>query len=76
MLDFEASISLVAHDTESDRAFGFAVGFRGPRGFNYLFGQRRNRMLPAILLSAVRDPGLVPQILRKMRRVEAQANNR
>lgn len=73
VLDFEASISLVAYDTESDRALGFAVGFRDPQGFYALFRQRRKRMLPAILLAVVRDPGLVPQILRNMRRVEAQA---
>lgn len=73
VLDFEASISLVAYDTESDRALGFAVGFRDPQGFYALFRQRRKRMLPAILLSVVRDPGLLPQIIRNMRRVEAQA---
>ena len=72
VLDFDASISLVAHDPESDRALGFAVGFRDPQGFYALFGQQRKRMLPAILLAVVRDPGLVPQILRNMRRVEAQ----
>lgn len=72
-LDFEASISLVAYDTESDCALGFAVGFRDPQGFYALFRQRRKRMLPAILLAVVHDPGLVPQILRNMRRVEAQA---
>lgn len=73
VLDFEASISLVGYDTESDRALGFAVGFRDPQGFYALFRQRRKRMLPAILLAVVRDPGLVLQILRNMRRVEAQA---
>lgn len=73
VLDFEASISLVAHDTESDRALGFVVGFRDPQGFYALFGQRRKRMLLAILLAVLRDPGLVPQILRNMRRVDAQA---
>lgn len=73
VLDFEACISLVAYDTESDRALGLAVGFRDPQGFYALFRQRRKQMLLAILLAVVRDPGLVPQILRNMRRVEAQA---
>lgn len=73
VLDFEASISLVACDTESDRVLGFAVGFRDPQGFYALFRQRRKRMLSTILLAVVRDPGLVPQVIRNMRRVEAQA---
>lgn len=60
VLDFEASISLVAYDTESDRALGFAVGFRDPQGFYALFRQRRKRLLPVILLAVVRDPGQVP----------------
>ncbi len=74
VLDFDASISLVAYDTESARALGFAVGFREPQGFYAFFKQRRKRMLPAILRAVVLDPGLVPQILRNMRRVEAQAD--
>jgi GNAT superfamily N-acetyltransferase len=73
VMDFQASVALVAHDTESDRALGFAVGFRDPQGFYALFGQRRKRMLPAMLLAVLSDPGLAPQILRNMRRVEAQA---
>lgn len=73
VLDFEASIALVAHDTESDRTLGFAVGFRDPHRFYAQFGLRRKRLLPATLLAVLRDPGLVPQILRNMRRVEAQA---
>lgn len=75
VLDFEASISLVAQDPESDRTLGFAVGFRDPKGFYALFAKRRKRMLPVVLLAALRDPGLVPQILRNMRRVDAQAQH-
>lgn len=73
VLDFETSIALVAHEIDSNCVLGFAVGFSDPQGFYTLFGQRRKRMLPAILLAVVRDLGLVPQILRNMRRVEAQA---
>lgn len=73
VLDFEAGIALVAHEIESDCVLGFVVGFCDPRGFYALFKQRRKRMLPAILLAVVRDPRLVPQILRNMSRVEAQA---
>lgn len=73
VLDFEASITLVAQDAESDLALGFVVGFRNPQEFYTLFEQRRKRMLPAVLLAVLRDPGLLPQILRNMRRVEAQA---
>ncbi|WP_322867886.1 GNAT family N-acetyltransferase [Aquicoccus sp. G2-2] len=73
VLDFGASIALVAHDTETGGVSGFVVGFRDPQGFYALFGQRRKRMLSAILLAVLRDPGLVPQILRNMRRIEVQA---
>lgn len=73
VLDFQASIALFAHDSESDHALGFAVGFGDPKGFYALFKQRRNRMLPAILMAVLRDPGLAPQILRNVRRVDAQS---
>ena len=73
VLDFEGSISFVAHDAESNRALGFAVGFSDPQGFYSLFAKRRKRMLPVILLAVLLDPGLMPQILRNMRRIEAQA---
>lgn len=73
VLSFEASIALVAHDNKTDRVLGFAVGFSDPAGFYALFGRQRKRILPAILMAVLRDPGLVPQILRNIRRVEAQA---
>lgn len=73
VLDFDARIALVARDTESDRVLGFAVGFSDPQGFYSLFSQRRKRMLPAVLLAVLRDPGLVPLIFRNMRRVEGRA---
>lgn len=73
VLDFEASIALVAHDTETDCILGFAVGFRDPQGFYALFRQRRKRMVLAILLAVLRDPLLVPQILQNVRRVEVQS---
>lgn len=73
VLEFESSIALVAYDTEADRAQGFAVGFRDPQGFYHLFGQRRRRVAPAILLAVLRNPGLMPTILHNIRRVDAQA---
>lgn len=73
VLDFEANISLLAHDPESERILGFAVGFCDPQGFYSFFAKRRKRMLPAILLAMLRDPGLLPIVLQNMRRVETLA---
>ena len=73
ILDFEGNISLVACDPHSDRVMGFAVGFCDPQGFYSAFARRRRRMLPIIALAIARDLRLVPQILRNMRRIEAQA---
>ena len=73
VLDFEASIALVAFEPESNRTLGFAVGFCNPKEFYILLRQRRKRIVPAILLAVLRDPGLLPQILRNTRRVEGQA---
>jgi ribosomal protein S18 acetylase RimI-like enzyme len=73
VLDFESSIALVAHEKESDCVLGFAVGFSEPQRFYALFGERRNRMLPTILLAVLRDPGLAQQIIRNMRRVNTRA---
>lgn len=75
VLDFEASIALVASAAETDTPGGFAVGFRDPQGFYALFNSRKRNLLPAILLAVLRDPGLLPAILRNMRRVEAQAGH-
>lgn len=73
VLDFEESIALMACESETGRLLGFAVGFRDPQGFYALFNSRKRRLLPTILLAVLRDPGLLPAILRNMRRVEAQA---
>lgn len=73
VLDFEASIALVAHDSKSDNVLGFAVGFSEPTEFYDFFRRRRKRIFLAILMASLRDPRLVPQILRNMRRVEVQA---
>lgn len=63
----------MAYEPESNRTLGFAVGFCNPQDFYVLFRQRRKRMMPAILLAVLRDPGLLPQILRNTRRVEDHA---
>lgn len=75
VLDFDQSIAIVAQEAENEDVFGFAVGFRDPQEFYALFARRRKRMVPAIALAVLRDPGLIPQILRNMRRVETQAQN-
>ena len=75
VLDFEASIALVSCEPDTNRMLGFAVGFRDPQGFYALFNSRKRRLLPSILLAVLRDPGLLPAILRNMRRVEAQASH-
>lgn len=71
-LDFEANISLVACDQDTDEIVGFVVGFYDPEGFYSMLSKRRRQTIPAVLLAALRDPWLVPQILRNMRRVQAQ----
>lgn len=73
VLDFGTSIALIATDENTGAVLGFAVGFRDPQGFYALFAHRRRRLLPAIALAVLRDPTLVKEILRNMRRVEAQA---
>lgn len=73
VLDFEDSISLVAYEAKSNSALGFAVGFSNPQGFYSLFRQRRKRILPAMLIAVMIDPGLVPLVLRNMRRIETLA---
>ena len=72
-LEFDGKIALVAAEPGTARVLGFAIGFREPQKFYEAFAGRRKQMLPAIVLAVLRDPGLVPQILRNMRRVEAQA---
>ena len=73
VLDFDDSIALVGCDDDAGALLGFAVGFRNPRGFYELFARRRRQLLPAIFFAVLRDPVLVREILRNMRRVEAQA---
>lgn len=73
VLDFEASNALVACDAETGDVLGFVTGFGDPEGFYSLFRQRRKRMLPLILRAILRDPALLPQILRNMRRVSEKA---
>lgn len=76
VLDFEGSIALVASDEPSGELRGFAVGFRDPQGFYALFRERRRRLLPVIMLAILRDPFLVPQVLRNTRRVADQSRHR
>jgi GNAT superfamily N-acetyltransferase len=73
VLDFGGRIAIIGQDPDSSAVLGFAVGFQDPQGFYQLFGQRRKRMIPTIMLAILRDPGLLPQIIRNMRRVESQA---
>lgn len=75
VLDFPSSIALVAgNPADADApASGFAVGFRDPQGFYAFFSERRRRLIGAMILAVLRDPRLVAQILRNMRRVETQA---
>lgn len=73
VLDFEASIAMVACDAGGGLVLGFAVGFRDPQGFYALFRRRRHTLLPAILVAVLLDPSLAPAIFRNVRRVEAQA---
>ncbi len=73
VLDFEASIALVAYDHGRKITLGFAVGFCKPQEFYVLFKQKRKHILPIILLAILRDPGLLSQILHNTRRVEQQA---
>ena len=63
----------MAYEPESNRTLGFAVGFCNPQDFYVLFRQRRKRIVLAIVLAVLRDPGLLPQILRNTRRVEGHA---
>lgn len=70
VLDYGGSIALVAEQNNS--LAGFVVGFHQPHLFYALFSQRRRRLLPAIAHAALRDPGLIFQILRNVRRVGDQ----
>jgi ribosomal protein S18 acetylase RimI-like enzyme len=73
IIDFDGSIALVASPADDpSNIVGFAVGFHDPHRFYALFGQRRRRLLPSMALAALRDPGLIVQILRNVRRVGAQ----
>ncbi len=72
-LEFDGRIALVAPESGTTKVLGFAIGFREPQKFYETFSRRRKQMLPAIALAVLRDPGLVPQILRNIRRVEAHA---
>ncbi len=73
IIDFDGSIALVASSVNNPaNILGFAVGFYDPHRFYALFGQRRRRLLPSMALAALRDPGLIVQILRNVRRVGAQ----
>lgn len=76
VLDFDASIALVACDAISGETLGFAVGFRDPQGFYALFKKRRRKLLPVILLAIFRDPLLVSEVIRNTRRVETQSRHR
>ena len=75
VLEFDSSIALVAHDTESRSVSGFAVGFSNPSRFYAEFSRKRRRMLGAITLAVLRDPTLAIQILRNILRVEGQAGH-
>lgn len=72
-LDYAPGIALVSEDGSDRTLRGFVVGFREPQGFYALFSARRRRLLPAILVAVLRDPGLAGGILRNMRRVSDQA---
>lgn len=73
IVDFDGSIALVAISAgEPQKILGFAVGFHDPHRFYALFGQRRRLLLPFIALAVLRDPGLMVQILRNVRRVGGQ----
>lgn len=73
IVDFDGSIALVASFIDDpSNIVGFAVGFHDPHRFYALFSQRRLRLLPSMALAAVRDPGLIVQILRNVRRVGVQ----
>src|SRR5690606_23892504 len=67
------SIALVACSKMSGVPVGFAVGFRDPPGFYSLLRQRRTKLILISLLAMVRDPMLIPDILRNRRRVEAES---
>ncbi|MGK0257980.1 GNAT family N-acetyltransferase [Sulfitobacter pontiacus] len=69
-LDFDGCIALLARDPKSSEVLGFAVGFHEPQGFYQAFGRLRRRLIPTVMLAALRDPGLVPQIVRNTRRIE------
>lgn len=73
VLDFPGSIALVAcAGGEAVRVQGFAVGFHDPHLFYALFAQHRRRLLPSLALAVMRDPGLIAQMLRNVRRVSDQ----
>lgn len=73
IIDFDGSIALVGCSADAAGTVqGFAVGFCNPHLFYALFSKRRRRLLPSIALAALRDPGLIVQILRNVRRVGAQ----
>ena len=75
VLEFDSSIALVAHDTESRSVSGFAVGFSNPSRFYAEFSRKRRRMLGVITLAVLRDPTLILQIIRNILRVESQAGH-
>lgn len=73
VLDFDASIALVACEQSNNKTQGFAVGFQDPQGFYALFSHRRRKLLPLVALALLRDPRLLFEILRNIRRVDAQS---
>lgn len=73
IVDFDGSIALVANMVDDPgNIVGFAVGFHDPHRFYAMFGRRRRRLLPAMTVAILRDPGLIVKILRNVRRVGAQ----
>lgn len=75
VLEFPASVALVAENEATKELMGFAVGFTDPKGFYAFFSARSRRLRPVIVLAALRSPTLIAQILRNRRRVAAQAES-
>lgn len=73
VLDYPGSIALVACSGDASGPLqGFSVGFRDPHHFYALFSARRRRLIPSMVFAMLRDPSLILQILRNIRRVGDQ----
>lgn len=69
VLEYPHRIGFVARHQE--RTIGFAIGFAVPQDFYAFYRARRGKLIPWIMVAAIRRPLLIPRIIRNVKRVSA-----